>query len=43
MQGFFLFCKSLTTLPDISKWNIKNVKDISGMFAGCQSLINLHK
>ena len=41
MQKLFSFCKSLTNLPDISKWNIMNVKDISGMFKGCISLIDL--
>ena len=37
----FYGCKSLITLPDISKWNIFNVNDISYMFYGCNSLISL--
>ena len=41
MNGLFAGCSSLQYLPDISKWNIKNTKDISAMFAGCTSLISL--
>ena len=29
---------SLSNLPDISKWNINNVNDISGIFNECKSL-----
>ena len=32
---------SLESLPDISKWNIENVKDISNMFSDCYSLKSL--
>ena len=35
MNGLFAGCSSLQNLPDISKWNMKNTKDISFMFAGC--------
>ena len=31
-------CSSLSFLPDISKWNTNNVKDINHMFGGCSSL-----
>ena len=31
-------CESLKSLPDISKWNIKNLKNISQMCFGCSSL-----
>jgi hypothetical protein len=31
-------CSSLTLLPDFSKWNIKNVEDIEGIFDNCISL-----
>ena len=34
-------CLSLSSIPDISKWNIRNVKDISKMFSQCRSLISL--
>ena len=41
MQGMFNECSSLSSLPDISKWNIKNIKDISYMFRECFSLESL--
>ena len=41
MSCMFRSCSSLKSLPDISKWNIKNVKDMSEMFFGCYSLISL--
>ena len=31
-------CKSLSSLPDISKWDISNVFNMTGMFYNCQSL-----
>ena len=34
-------CKSLKELPDISKWDTKNVTDMSYMFDGCKSLKEL--
>ena len=37
----FYNCKSLKSLPDISKWNTKNVTDMSRMFEDCSSLTNL--
>ena len=35
MSELFKDCNELLTLPDISKWNTNNVKNISGMFSGC--------
>ena len=37
----FRGCKSLMSLPDISKWNTSNVNNISWMFYECNSLISL--
>ena len=34
MSGIFSGCRSLKSLPDISKWNIENVKNIREMFSG---------
>ena len=34
----FCCCNSLISLPDISKWNISNVKDMSYAFADNKSL-----
>ena len=34
-------CKSLNSLPDISKWNTKNVTNMSCMFYYCESLNSL--
>ena len=41
MSSMFIYCSLLISLPDISNWNTKNVKDISRMFINCISLINL--
>ena len=41
MSSIFYNCKSLISLPDISKWNFKNVDDISFIFNGCHSLVSL--
>ena len=38
MSYMFNNCWSLETLPDISKWNLNNIEDISNMFSGCESL-----
>ena len=32
MSFMFYGCSSLNNLPDISKWDTKNVKDMSSMF-----------
>ena len=41
LSCLFAGCSSLINLPDISKWNLKNTKDISGLFCGCTSLTKL--
>ena len=41
MHGLFSYCSSLSSLPDISKWNTNNVNDISDLFSGCSSLSSL--
>ena len=38
MDGMFTNCSSLISLPDISKWNTKNVIDLDDIFDGCLSL-----
>ena len=42
MSQMFYNCKSLISLPDISKWNTHNVTDMSGMFHECSSLKELN-
>ena len=37
----FYDCKSLTSLPDISKWYTNNVKNMQCMFYSCKSLTTL--
>ena len=39
MNGMFSNCWSLISLPDISKWNTDNVKNINGIFLNCESLL----
>jgi surface protein len=42
----FYGCSKLKSLPDISKWNIENILDLSHLFDGClalQSLPNISK
>ena len=41
MQAIFVDCHSLIHLPDISKWDVSNVKYMNGMFSLCYSLIDL--
>ena len=41
MQHMFDGCKLLESLPDISKWNTKNVIDMGNMFSYCTSLESL--
>ena len=43
MSEMFGWCKSLNSLPDISKWYTNNVKYMSGMFIGCKSSLNIPK
>ena len=37
----FYECSSLSSLPDISKWNTNNVTDMSYIFFWCSSLSSL--
>ena len=37
----FSGCENLIELPDISKWNISNVKDKSNMFEKCNKYLNI--
>ena len=41
MRYMFYGCSSLISLPDISKWNTKNVNAMGLMFEECSSLISL--
>ena len=41
MSWMFNGCNSLSSLPDISKWNTSNVNDMSWMFYDCNSLSSL--
>ena len=41
MSYMFYGCKSLLSLPDISKWNTSSVDDMRRMFYGCKSLSSL--
>ena len=41
MSFIFYICSSLISLPDISKWNINNVKYMIDIFKGCNSLVSL--
>ena len=38
MNNIFNGCRSLKSIPDISKWDTQNVENISYMFNGCCSL-----
>ena len=41
MLGLFSLCFSLENIPDISKWDIKNVDCLKGIFYQCSSLVSL--
>ena len=41
MKEMFYNCISLSSLPDISKWNTSLVNNMSGLFSGCSSLLYL--
>ena len=41
MSYIFYECSSLSSLPDISNWDTKNVTDMIYMFRGCSSLNSL--
>ena len=38
MGYLFSDCSSLNSLPDISKWDTRNVSDMSHLFYNCSSL-----
>jgi len=38
MSELFSGCSSLSYLPDISKWNLNNVRNMNDLFSGCSSL-----
>ena len=40
MSNMFSQCSSLISLPDISKWDTKNVTKMSDMFSECHNLLN---
>ena len=41
VSHMFCNCKSLSSLPDISKWNTSKVTDMSCMFYNCNTLSSL--
>ena len=41
MSYMFYWCKSLYSLPDISKWDTKNITNMKQMFSYCKSLKSL--
>ena len=38
MSELFSGCSSLISIPDISKWNTKNITNLEKMLSGCISL-----
>jgi len=41
INNMFGCCYSLSSLPDISKWNLIKVIDMSSLFYGCKSLVSI--
>ena len=41
MSWMFSNCKTLSSLPDISKWDTSKVTDMSDMFFGCNKSLNI--
>ena len=41
MSDLFNGCSTLSSLPDISKWETSNITNMSGMFTTCSSLSSL--
>ena len=39
MNFALAYCSSLTSLPDLSKWDINNVKYMASFFQNCSSLL----
>ena len=40
MSYMFYGCNSLSSLPDLSKWNTSNVTNMNYMFDGCNKDLN---
>ena len=43
MDSMFSECYSLSSLPDISKWNISNVINMKDMFKNCSKKLKIPK
>ena len=43
MSYMFSYCRSLTYIPDISKWDTSNLENKDYMFEGCNKLVNIPK
>ena len=43
MNNLFENCSSLKSLPDMSKWDINNVKEMEYMFKGCSESLVIPK
>ena len=41
MNNMFYGCKSLISLPDLSKWKISNAANMSDIFNGCINCLNI--
>ena len=41
MESLFDGCCNLKSLPDISKWNISNLKNKNDMFKNCSKNLNI--
>ena len=41
MMCLFQNCTSLKRIPNISNWNVHNLKSLSNIFYGCSSLLSL--
>ena len=41
MSCIFNACKSLSSIPDLSKWNTSKINNMSNMFSGCKSISSL--
>ena len=41
MSYMFYKCSSLSSLPDISKWNTNSVTDMKDMFSNCSKSLNI--
>ena len=41
MSFMFNECNSFHSLPDVSNWDISNVKSVTKIFGGCNELLNI--